>query len=383
MKKDISLYIHIPFCNSKCNYCSFVSSVLNDEEKNRYIKNLKTEIVLRAKEYNRFYNVRTIYIGGGTPSSLKLGQIKDLMQTIYKHYTVKNDAEITMELNPNTVTKEKIREYIMSGVNRFSIGLQCNNQEILKEMGRTHTVKDFDNTIELIREHGISNISADIMLGYPNQKLTHVLDTIEHLIELKIPHISSYMLSVEDGTILKSMVDKNSKILPKENLVLKMYQTVCSTLKKYGYNRYEVSNFAKLGFTCKHNLVYWKREDYLGLGVAAHSYILGTRFSNTENLKLYNECLEKKNKPPVSNASKLTINELKEEFIMLSLRTSEGINTQEYQNEFKENFLVKHKEKLANLIKLKLLTLNKDGFIKATSSGFMVLNKIILELCSN
>ena len=162
-----------------------------------------------------------------------------------------------------------------------------------------------------------------------------------------------------------------------------MYHSVYSILKKAGYNRYEVSNFAKPGFTCKHNIVYWKREDYLGLGVAAHSYVLGTRFSNTENLKLYNECLEKKNKSPVATATKLSTQEKKEEFIMLSLRTSEGINTQEYQKEFKENFLVKHKEKLANLIKLKLLTLNKDGFIKATSSGFMVLNKIILELCSN
>lgn len=383
MKKDISLYIHIPFCNSKCNYCSFVSQVAQEDEKNRYIKNLKTELILKAKEYNKFYSVRTIYIGGGTPSSLKVGQIKEIMQTTYKYFTVKNDAEITIEINPNTITKEKIREYVMSGINRFSIGLQCNNQDVLKQMGRTHTVKDFDNTIDLLRKHGISNISADIMLGYPEQKLSHVLDTVDHLINLKIPHISSYMLSVEEKTPLKSLVDNGIKLLPKETQVLKMYQSVYNILKKAGYNRYEVSNFAKPGFTCKHNFVYWKREDYLGLGVAAHSYVLGTRFSNTENILLYNECIEKKGKSPVASATKLSQQEMKEEFIMLSLRTIDGLNTKEYEKEFKENFLIKHKEKLAEFIKLKLLTINKEGNIKATSSGFMVLNKIILEFCSN
>jgi len=382
MKKDISLYIHIPFCNSKCNYCNFVSKVASDEEKDRYVKNLKTEILMQSKSYKSYYNVRTIYIGGGTPSSLKIGQIKEILQTIYKYFTVKNDAEITMELNPNSVNNEKIREYIISGVNRFSIGLQCIDQTILNEMGRTHTPNDFDVTIELIRNHGISNINADIMLGYPKQTLKNITDTINHLIELNIPHISSYMLSVEEGTPLQLMVDKGAKFLPKENQVLKMYQTVNSTLNKHGYSRYEISNFAKAGFICKHNLVYWKREDYLGLGVAAHSYIEGVRFSNTENLKLYNECIEKKNKTPVASAHKLTINEKKEEFIMLSLRTAEGLIVEDYQKEFNENFLSKHKDTLSNLIKLKLLTIDKNGNIKATNTGILVLNKIILELCS-
>ncbi len=382
MKKDISLYIHIPFCNSKCNYCNFISHVASDDEKTRYMKNLKKEIIYRAKEYNSFYNIRSIYIGGGTPSSLKIGQIKDLMQTIYKYFHVQNDAEITIELNPNTITSEKVREYILSGVNRFSIGLQCFNQSVLTEMGRTHTPNDFDNAIELIRNHGISNINADIMLGYPNQTLKNVTDTLEHLLKLNIPHISSYMLSVEEGTPLQLMVDKGVKFLPKESQVLKMYQTVHNTLHKNGYIRYEISNFAKPGFTCKHNLVYWKREDYLGLGVAAHSYIDGVRFSNTEKFNLYNDCIEKKNKPPVASAHKLTLNEKKEEFIMLSLRTAEGLISEEYQQLFKENFLIKHKEKLAEFIKLKLLTIDKQGNVKATNTGFLVLNKIILELCS-
>lgn len=382
MKKDISLYIHIPFCNSKCNYCNFVSQVGTEDEKARYIKNLKKEIIMQAKTYNSFYNVRTIFVGGGTPSCLKLGQIKDIMQTVYKYFTVKNDAEITIELNPNTITKEKVREYILSGINRFSIGLQCFNQNVLAEMGRAHTTQDFDKAIEIIREHGISNINADIIIGYPNQKINDVLGTIEYLINLNIPHISSYMLSVEKGTKLQQMVDKGVKFLPNENQVIKMYHSVYSNLKKYGYNRYEISNFAKPGFMCKHNLVYWNRENYLGLGVAAHSYIDETRFSNTDDLNLYNECIEKKSKPPTASAKKLTKEERKEEFIMLSLRTVTGLDSNEYQKLFKENFITKNKEKLSNLIKLKLLTVDRNGVIKVTNSGFLVLNKIILELCS-
>lgn len=382
MKNDLSLYIHIPFCNSKCNYCNFVSKIGTEQEKLSYLANLKKEILLRAKEYNAFYSVRTIYIGGGTPSCLPLGAIKDLMQTIYKHFTVKNNAEITIEINPNVITPEKVREYILSGINRFSIGLQCSDSKILKEMGRTHTSEDFDNAISILRNHGASNISADIMLGYPDQTLKNITDTLKHLIDLKIPHISSYMLSVEDGTKLQLMIDKGVKYLPTEKETVKMYQTVVQTLLKNDYSRYEISNFAKPGFMCKHNLVYWKREDYLGLGVAAHSYISGVRFSNVENVNQYNECIEKKGKVPVVSAKQLTKEEKKEEFIMLSLRTAEGLIVDEYEKEFGENFISSHKETLTEFIKLGLIIVDKNSNIKCTPSGFLVLNKIILELCS-
>lgn len=381
MKKDLSLYIHIPFCNSKCNYCNFVSSVGTEEEKLRYVEDLKKEIKIRAKEYNSFYTINTIYIGGGTPSCLKNGAIKDILQTIYRFFTVKNNAEITMELNPNSITEEKISEYVISGVNRFSIGLQCVSQHILKSMGRTHTVNDFDNTIELIREKGISNINADLIVGYPGQTTADVINTVKHLILNNIPHISSYILSVEEGTPLQLMIDKGVKYLPSEEKLLKMYQSVVNTLVQNGYIRYEISNFAKPGFMCKHNLTYWNRTDYLGLGVAAHSYIDGVRFSNTENRNIYCECIETRAKAPVSNVSKLTEKEKKEECIMLSLRTNEGLSTVKYQKEFNENFLATHKEKLSSFIKLGFLVIDKEGNIKATAKGFLVLNKIILELC--
>lgn len=382
MKKEISLYVHIPFCNSKCNYCNFVSMVGSDEEKLRYVDCLKKEIKIRAKEYNHFFTIKTIFIGGGTPSCLKVGAIKDILQTIYKYFTVKNDAEITIELNPNTATKAKIQEFAISGVNRFSIGLQCISQPVLKNMGRTHSVDDFNNAVTLIREQGISNINADMIIGYPGQNQKDVVETAKFLISKNIPHVSAYILSVEEGTPLQFMIDKGTQKLPKEEKLLKTYQSLVETLTGAGYSRYEVSNFAKEGFTCKHNLTYWQRNDYLGLGVSAHSYIDGIRFQNTENLSIYCDCIEQKAKAPVSSVTRLSLEEKREECIMLSLRTKEGLNTKEYQKEFKRNFLADNKEKLVSFIKLGLLVIDKNEFVKATPKGFLVLNKIILELCS-
>ena len=382
MKKSMSLYIHIPFCNSKCNYCNFLSFVCSSEEKLRYIESLKKEIKIQSKQYSSIYSIRTIYIGGGTPSSLPTGAIKDILQTIFKYFTVKNNAEITMEVNPNTVSEEKIGEYVLSGVNRFSIGLQSTNEEILKSMGRTHTLQDYNQTIEFIKQNGISNINTDLIIGYPGQTEKDVLDSLKYLIKLNIPHISCYMLSVEKGTKLKSLISKGIAVLPSEENVIKMYQIVVKNLTKAGYNRYEVSNFAKPGFSCKHNLVYWKREDYLGFGTGAHSYVNGIRFSNTENLKTYNECIETTGKAPVCEVKKLTEQDKKEEFIMLSLRTSEGLDSNEYQRLFNENIIANKKEVITNLVKLGFLSIDKTGVIKATDNGFLVLNKIILELCS-
>lgn len=382
MKKELSLYIHIPFCNSRCNYCNFVSFVASEQEKLRYVECLKKEIMIRAKEYNKFFTIKTIFIGGGTPSCLINGAIKDILQTIYKHFTVKNDAEITIELNPNTATKEKIEEFVISGVNRFSIGLQCISPLVLKNMGRTHTLDDFNNAVSLIREQGISNINADMIVGYPGQSEKDTVETAKYLVSKNIPHVSAYILSVEQGTPLQFMIDNGTQKLPKEEKLLKTYQAVVNTLSEAGYIRYEVSNFAKPGFVCKHNLTYWTRNEYLGLGVSAHSYIDGVRFFNTENLQSYDQCLETKNKAPVSSVTKLTTAEKKEEAVMLSLRTNEGLSTKAYEEEFHENFLAKHKDQLASFIKLGLLTIDREGNIKATAKGFLVLNKLILELCS-
>ena len=379
-KNTLSLYVHIPFCNSKCNYCAFISMVATDDDKTRYFKALLEEIKLQSKNYRKDYTVSSIYIGGGTPSCLDYYYIRDLLSLIYKNFAVKNTAEITIELNPNSADKTKIREYILSGVNRFSIGLQSTNPKILKTMGRTHTVNDFVNTVNAIREYGIKNISADIIIGYPNQKMADIKDTITFLTKLEIPHISSYMLQVEDGTPLKLMVDNGALEPADDDTVISMYNYVHETLAKAGYSRYEFSNFAKPTFESYHNSTYWQRKDYLGVGLAAHSYINGVRFSNTENIIKYVSTIESKQEVPVESSRELSVDEQKEEFIMLSLRTKDGIDLSKYKEVFGENLVHAKKDKIAQLIIDGFLILTENNHLICTNKGFLVLNKIILEI---
>lgn len=380
MKKDISLYVHIPFCNSKCAYCAFTSRVGTEEEKANYVKDLITEIKMRAKEYNQYFCISSVFIGGGTPSCLNNYEIRDILSCIYKSFSVKNTAEITIEVNPNSITKTKIREYILAGVNRFSVGLQSVSDKVLKHMGRTHTVKDYDTAIFNMRDQGISNINTDIIIGYPNQTSKDVEDTLKHLLMLKIPHISCYMLQVEDKTKLKALVDKGVEYILPEEKVVSMYNQVNATLKANGYNRYELSNFALPGFASYHNQVYWNRSDYLGFGVSAHSYVAGVRFSNTDSVFDYHKSITEEGKPPVVAAKELTKEEKREEAIMLSLRTAKGLDPKQFQAEFGENMLVSRKEKMAMLIKNGFLVLDPNGVIKVTDKGYLVLNRIIYEL---
>ena len=381
MRKSLSLYIHIPFCVSKCNYCSFVSMVANESSKQKYIESLKKEIMLRGKELGGGYEVATIYIGGGTPSCLPDGMVKSIMQQIYKSFVVKNNAEITIEVNPNTLTKDKVKEYMFAGINRVSIGLQCATKSVLKNMGRLHTVEDFLSAITILKEQGLNNISSDLIIGYPGQSSEDVMKSLQLLTKLNIPYISVYMLSVEDGTKLANQVKNKEVQLPSEESVAKVYNMCVDVLKKNGLIRYEVSNFAKLGFKSKHNQVYWNRSEYLGFGLAAHSFLNNQRFSNTSDLVFYVSSLSAKNQIPIVDVSTINSQEAKEETIMLSLRRAEGLDTKKFQQDFGENFLAKNKEKLAILIKNGFLVLDpKTGIVSATDKGFLVLNKIISEL---
>lgn len=380
MRKDLSLYIHIPFCESKCKYCNFVSKVGTDAEKSEYVAALLKEIEIQGKKYNPYFAIYSIYIGGGTPSCLADGDIFKILQHCYKCFTVRNEAEITIELNPNSVTDNKLREYILAGVNRFSIGLQCTSGKVLRAMGRAHTVGDFDAVVARVRNKGITNISADVMIGYPGQTMNDVKETINHLVKLNIPHISSYMLSVEEGTPLQTMVDKSLAYLSSEKTVINMYALALKILENKGYARYEISNFSKPGLESRHNSVYWNGGNYLGLGTAAHSYVEGIRFSNTEDTAKYITCVKEKGKPPIVSVQELTKEQKKEEFIMLSLRTARGIDTNKYKELFGEDFLGTRADKLKEFIQMGLIKLTADNFIKCTTAGFLVLNKITVEL---
>lgn len=376
---DIGLYIHIPFCNSKCEYCAFVSMVASSSDKKRYFSDLIAELKIQALKMRKNTSISSIYIGGGTPSSMDYYYIRDLLSCIYKNFPVKNSAEITIEINPNTIDKHKIREYILAGVNRFSVGLQSTNPKILKAMGRQHTIADFEKTIKIIREFSIKNISADIIIGYPKQKLMDVKDTVQYLIKMGIPHISAYMLQVESGTKLKKLVDNGSVTVPDDDAVVDMYKYVCSALESAGYNRYELSNFAKPGFESYHNQIYWNRKNYIGLGLAAHSYVNGVRFANTESMPEYAKKIEEKGEIPTAYSKVLTSNEKKEECIMLSLRTATGLDLEAYKTEFNESFLQKRKATVAKLIENEYLIL-KENHLYCTTKGFLVLNQVILQL---
>lgn len=378
MRKPISLYIHIPFCNSKCNYCAFVSSVVSDDLKEQYVDALIKEITLRSKTFGAERVVETIYIGGGTPSSLPVGAITRMMTAIYNNFVVSNDAEITIEINPNTLTREKAEEYLMCNISRFSVGLQVAQSRLLGIIGRMHKYLDYKNTILLLQSAGATNISTDIMLGLPSQTKEDIKETIKLINGLGVQHISSYLLSVEEGTKFYKMQQDGELNLPTEKECIEMYNTVYHELKKYGYNRYEFSNFAKEGFESKHNKVYWSRGEYLGLGVSAHSFVDNYRMANTSSITDYLVHISK-NEFPLECKEELDETDAKEETILLSLRLKSGIDLAGYKAQFGVDLIDEKKETIDLLIKNGFLKIEGNNLI-ATDEGFMVLDKIISML---
>lgn len=287
-KKELGIYMHIPFCKQKCNYCDFISYTNKCEKIENYIECLEKEI---DKFDYRNYNVTTIYIGGGTPSYIDSKYIKQIMNSIYKKLQLEKnelkEVEITIEVNPGTVTKGKLQDYKDVGINRISIGLQCVQDRLLKILGRIHTFEDFINTYNLAKEVGFENINVDLMLGFPDQSIEDIKESLNQIIKLNPNHVSTYSLIVEEGTKIFNQIENNELQLPDEELERNMYWYVKNTLELNGYNHYEISNFSKKGKESKHNMNCWNQEEYIGFGIAAHSYISNIRFSNTNNLEEY------------------------------------------------------------------------------------------------
>jgi len=373
MRKPLSIYIHIPFCVKKCNYCAFTSMCAEQKTKLDYVKALKNEIKLRSKTYSGSHEVKTIYIGGGTPSTLPIGEISVILQELYKFFVVRDDAEITIEVNPSSLTAEKAKEYVNAGINRVSMGLQAIQPHHLKTLGRLHTKETFASAVEILKNAGIKNISGDLMLALPSQTASEVQETVEFMAKLDLNHISAYMLEIEDGTNFKKLFDANLLPLPTESEAIKLYNTAKATLEKYSYTRYEVSNFAKNDSESRHNLVYWQGGEYLGLGTSAHSFMDEKRFGNTSDINKYIEHL-KKDEIPLEFKEDITEIEKQEEKILLELRTAKGLNLSNLDPEFLET----KKETIKTLIKDKFLILNPaTNHLSATDKGFMVLDKII------
>ena len=375
--KKIGIYVHIPFCEKKCDYCNFISFRCDDDTKERYVNCLIKEMEQAKNEYLEC-EVDTIFIGGGTPSCLREKSIKNLLNYIENNFNVNTDAEITVEANPNSLTLEKLREFKLAGVNRLSIGLQAYNNKLLQLIGRIHTKKQFDLAIKNAKKIGFANINVDLLLGLPKQKLSDIKRELRHLMWLKVQHISAYGLIVEDGTKLCQNLQDKTYTLPSEENGVKMYEYTLKYLKKHKIFRYEVSNFAKLGFESKHNLKYWNMEEYVGFGLASHSFFNNKRWENTSNLKEYFDKIEN-DELPIKNKEILTITDLKEEYIMTELRKVTGFSINDYNNRFGEDIMGVKKIEIEDMIKSGLINIENDRLF-ATNKGFEFLNQIILNL---
>ena len=318
--KGLGIYIHIPFCVQKCLYCDFLSAPAGRAEQENYVKLLLDEIEQESVKY-RVYQIDTIFFGGGTPSVLPAKRIVQILAKVKSCYMVDDNAEITIEVNPGTVSKQDLFTYRNAGINRLSIGAQSLQDDELKMLGRIHTTEQFLQTYREAREVGFANVNIDIMSALPNQTMEAYKNTVEKVLELQPEHISAYSLIVEEGTPFYEMELQ----LPDEELDRKMYQYTAEVLRKYGYERYEISNYAKPGYLCRHNSAYWKRYPYVGFGIGAASMVDNVRWKNADEI----ENMGKK-----EHMQSLTVKEQMEEFMFLGLRMTEGIRKRDFEEQF-------------------------------------------------
>lgn len=373
-KKELGIYIHIPFCKQKCYYCDFISFANKNEKQEQYIKAIKKEI--DTYEFEK-YNVTTIYIGGGTPSYIESKYIVELIEKLKSKLTnneTKFDKmEITIEVNPGTVTKQKLQDFKSCGINRLSIGLQTTNNNLLKQIGRIHTYEEFLETYNMAKEVGFENINVDLMLGLPNQTIKDLKDSLEKVIRLGATHISVYSLIVEEGTVISKLLDEEKIELPTEETEREMYWYVKNTLELNGYKHYEISNFAKENKYSKHNMNCWKQEEYIGLGVAAHSYLNDTRFSNANNIEDYINNVENKEIEEVQ-----TLEDKQNEFMLLGLRMLDGVDIASFKQKFGQNPIYLYRDRLNKLVEDGLVVIDLNH-IKLTNKGLDLANLVFEE----
>ena len=379
--KSLELYVHIPFCVRKCEYCDFLSAPAGADTQQEYVRNLLLEIEQKGVRCTD-YEVTTIFFGGGTPSILKAGWIADILDAIHRNFKVRKDAEITIECNPGTLTFEKLSIYKSAGINRISVGLQSASDAELRELGRVHTYEDFLKSYDLIRKNGFSNVNVDMTAALPGQTLKSYEQTLRRVLALKPEHISAYSLIIEEGTpfyekyeadeLLREKGEK-PQILPSEETERLMYERTKELLLAHGYERYEISNYARKGYACRHNVGYWRRENYLGFGLGSASLLENERFHNTTDLTDYlggdylayeQEKLDKKSQM--------------EEFMFLGLRMTEGISTECFRQTFGLTVELVYGPVLEQQIADQLLR-KEDGRIFLTERGLDVSNYVMAQ----
>lgn len=375
MSGGMELYLHIPFCVKKCAYCDFLSFPSGQEIQRQYAKRLMEDIDCMGKEYGDI-PVDTIFIGGGTPSVPESRLIVDLMEHVNRAFQISDGAEISMEANPGTVTREKLKEYRRAGINRISFGLQSANDRELKLLGRIHTWAEFLESFALARECGFTNLNIDLMSALPGQTCESWKDTLKRVTDLEPEHISAYSLIIEEGTPFgeKYGSEEGSKLLPDEDSEREMYHETKRFLRECGYERYEISNYAKPGRECRHNIGYWTGVPYLGLGLGASSYMNGSRFAVSSDMQQYLE-----EKPGTfTDVEKLTKKDMEEEFFYVGLRMTAGVSLSEFERRFGMSAEEVYPGLMETFVEEKAAEFRGDRFV-LTDYGLDVSNYIMAQ----
>ena len=375
MSGGMELYLHMPFCVRKCAYCDFLSFPSGAETQRMYAKRLMEDIDVMGKRYGEI-PVETIFIGGGTPSVPDSGLIVEIMEHVRHAFHVADGAEISMEANPGTVTREKLTDYRKAGINRLSFGLQSANDRELKLLGRIHTWAEFLESFTLARECGFANLNIDLMSALPGQTCESWKETLSRVTDLDPEHISAYSLIIEEGTPFGERYgsEEGRKLLPDEDSEREMYHETKRFLKDCGYERYEISNYAKPGRECRHNIGYWTGVPYLGLGLGASSYLDGCRFTVNPDMKQYLE-----EKPGMfADIEKLTKNDMEEEFFYVGLRMTAGVSLSEFERRFGISAKEVYPGLMETFVKEKAARFEGDRFV-LTDYGLDVSNYIMAQ----
>ena len=373
---NFGMYIHIPFCRQKCFYCDFASVKAPESLYRQYTKALCQEIVLYRELFPDIC-LDTIYFGGGTPSVLSSQLIREILAEIKKSFRLNDFCEITLEANPGTVDEAKLYQLRQNGINRISFGVQAVQNELLKSIGRIHTIEEAEAAVYAAQKTGFENISIDLMYGLPKQTFTMLKQSVAWAVGCNVKHISIYGLQIEEGTVFGKLYDEGNLPLPTEDECEKMYDYLTDTLPKYGYRRYEISNFAQHGYESRHNLAYWQDKPYLGLGAGAHGYYRQKRVQNPFDLKVYmNKC--RQGILPFETEEAVDEKAHMEEFCFLALRTAWGINKQKFKEIFNMDIHELYGEKITVLKKKNLLQ-ETDEAIALTKTGMKFGNSVFSE----
>ncbi|MGA8264060.1 MAG: radical SAM family heme chaperone HemW [Ignavibacteriaceae bacterium] len=374
--KESALYVHIPFCDHKCIYCDFYSIITSDNIR-PFLNSIKKEIKYYSDIYSEDRFFTSIFFGGGTPSLMEPGYLREIINSLRNNYSVSDDAEITMETNPGTVNKEKLKLFRETGINRISIGIQSFDEQELKFLTRIHNRETAIETVNNAKEAGFENISIDLIFNLPGQTKDNWKRNLETALSLPLKHLSAYSLILERGTILNKMVLDKKVIMQDDDHDADLYEMTMDFMEENGFVQYEVSNFTLLGYECRHNNAYWRYRDYLSFGTSAHSFVDGKRWWNFSSLKKYISEIDKDGYA-VAGSESVNREQQFNEYVMLALRSS-GLNLGEFKNMFGENWINEKYDYFNKLMDQNLVTID-EKFLRLTKSGYAVCDEILKEI---